>query len=245
MERLQRKRGESKGGHDLLDDTDPQGTDAADAAAEAAEGTGNAVGFGPDETKESKKLDEPSLNSESLQPESLTDEELGSFMQFFGLKPSGSRQFMIRRLHDIVDYIDGGTAWLQSIREAPTPQKPTKASKATKRKNLEKSSPKIETSQTSRRNLEKSSPKKAKAKPKAASPKASSVSPDVKYEKKLDLVADAIRKDKDLYAKLLTFEPLEVREVKRRIVEIAPELRSLGEQRLRKYLDEQGFASVS
>ena len=40
MERLQRKRGESKGGHDLLDDTDPQGTDAADAAAEAAEGTG-------------------------------------------------------------------------------------------------------------------------------------------------------------------------------------------------------------
>lgn len=240
MERLQRKRGESKGGHDLLDDTD-QGTDAA--AAEAAEGTGNAVGFGP-ETKESKKLDEPSLNSESLQPESLTDEELGSFMQFFGLKPSGSRQFMIRRLHDIVDYIDGGTAWLQSIREAPTPQKPTKASKATKRKNLEKSSPKTE---TSRRNLEKSSPKKAKAKPKAASPKAtspapdaSSVSPDVKYEKKLDLVADAIRKDKDLYAKLLTFEPLEVREVKRRIVEIAPELRSLGEQRLRKYLDEQG-----
>jgi len=214
--------------------------------------SGNAVGFGPDETKESKKLDEPSLNSESLQPESLTDEELGSFMQFFGLKPSGSRQFMIRRLHDIVDYIDGGTAWLQSIREAPTPQKPTKASKATKRKNLEKSSPKIETSQTSRRNLEKSSPKKAKAKPKAASPKAtspapdaSSVSPDVKYEKKLDLVADAIRKDKDLYAKLLTFEPLEVREVKRRIVEIAPELRSLGEQRLRKYLDEQGFASVS
>ena len=213
--------------------------------------SGNAVGFGPDETKESKKLDEASLNSESLQPESLTDEELGSFMQFFGLKPSGSRQFMIRRLHDIVDYIDGGTAWLQSIREAPTPQKPTKASKA-KRKNLEKSSPKTETSQTSRRNLEKSSPKKAKPKPKAASPKAtspapdaSSVSPDVKYEKKLDLVADAIRKDKDLYAKLLTFEPLEVREVKRRIVEIAPELRSLGEQRLRKYLDEQGFASVS
>ena len=37
VERLQRKRGESKGGHDLLDDTD-QGTDAA--AAEAAEGTG-------------------------------------------------------------------------------------------------------------------------------------------------------------------------------------------------------------
>ena len=56
--------------------------------------SGNAVGFGPDETKESKKLDEPSLNSESLQPESLTDEELGSFMQFFGLKLSGSRQFM-------------------------------------------------------------------------------------------------------------------------------------------------------
>ena len=59
------------------------------------------------------------------------------------------------------------------------------------------------------------------------------------------MVADAIRKDKDLYAKLLTFEPLEVREVKRRIVEITPELRSLGEQRLRKYLGEQGFASVS
>ena len=147
-----------------------------------------AVGFGP-ETKESKKPEEPSLNSESLQPESLTDEELGSFMQFFGLKPSGSRQFMIRRLHDIVDYIDGGTAWLQSIREAPTPQ----AKKATKRKNLEKSSQ----TETSRRNLEKSSPKKAKAKPKAepkaASPKAtspkatsptapdaSSVSPDAK-----------------------------------------------------------------
>eukprot|EP00435_Cladocopium_sp_Y103_P018642 s2430_g4.t1 len=247
VERLQRKRGDSKGGsHDLLDHADhqanpAQGTDAD--AADAAEGRGDAGGFGPDEAQESKKPEDPRSNSETLQPESLTDEELGSWMQFFGLKPSGSRQFMIRRLHDILDYIDGGIAWLQSIREAPTPQK---ASKATKRKkSLEQGEKSPKTSR-----LEKSSPK-AKAKPKATSPKAtspaldaSSVSPDAKYEKKLDLVADAIRKDKDLYAKLLTFEPLEVREVKRRIVEIAPELRSLGEQRLRKYLDEQGFASA-
>lgn len=208
--------------------------------------------------KSSSSVDLPNLPSQrnpssasQLQPESLSDEELSNWMQFFGLKPSSSREFMIRKLHDIVDYMDGGTAWLQSIREAPTPQ--ARTTKTKRKKQTEKS----ETKSPKMTQSKKASPKpkakdrNAKAAPEiaasmATSPStANSASPDEKWEKKLQLAADAIREDKDLYAKLLTFEPLEVREVKRRIVQMKPELKSLGEQRLRKYLDEQGFASVS
>ena len=190
------------------------------------------------ESKDSKESKGETPSFENPQLESMTDEDLGSLMQLCGMKPNNSRQFMIRRLHDIVDFLHDGTAWLHSIREAPTPNKATKKGRNPKKGQADTSKKATETSP------------KAKSKPKVASPKVSptapdSLSPDVKYEKKLDLVADAIRKDKDLYSKLLTYVPLEIREVKRRIVEIAPELRSLGEQRLRKYLEEQGFASVS
>lgn len=144
---------------------------------------------------------------------------------------------MIRRLHDIVDYLDGGTAFLHSIREAPTPHKPKRARK----EKTEKDKTKPETPKT---------PKKAKAAkaetPRSVQSASSAVSPPISpEEKKFELIAEAIRKDKELYESLLTFQPLEVSEVKRRIVAVAPELRSLGEQRLRKYLDSQGFASTA
>ena len=66
---------------------------------------------------------------ETLKPELLTDEELGEWMRFFGLKTSSSRDFMLRRLNDIVDYLDGGTAFLHSIRETPTPHRPKRPRK--------------------------------------------------------------------------------------------------------------------
>lgn len=189
--------------------------------------------------QESKKAQSEALQSDLglLQPELMTDEELSEWMQFFGLKPSSSRDFMIRRLHDIVDYLDGGTAFLHSIREAPTPHKPKRARK----EKTEKDKTKPETPKT---------PKKAKAAkaetPRSVQSASSAVSPPISpEEKKFELIAEAIRKDKELYESLLTFQPLEVSEVKRRIVAVAPELRSLGEQRLRKYLDSQGFASTA
>lgn len=144
------------------------------------------------------------LTACDLDLEKMSEEELQEWMQFFGLKASNSRDFMLRRLHDILDYMDGGTAYLHSIREAPTPVRE----------------------------------RKRKATPKKETPKKKEESPE-----KLQLLADAIRKDKELYESLLTFQPLEVSEVKRRVVQIAPELRSLGEQRLRRYLDSQGFAT--
>ena len=192
---------------------------------------------------------DPSVPSASqLQPESLSDEELSNWMQFFGLKPSSSREFMIRKLHDIVDYMDGGTAWLQSICETPTPARTSRTKIRKQHEKSETKSPKTPSKKASPKPKAKDRNAKAPeiAASMATSPStANSVSPDEKYEKKLQLAADAIREDKDLYAKLLTFEPLEVREVKRRIVQMKPELRTLGEQRLRKLLDEQGFASVS
>lgn len=197
-----------------------------------------------------KEASQPQEHQEHLQPESMTDEELKGWMLHFGLKPSPSREFMIRRLHDLVDYLEGGFAWLQSIREAPTPakarrkEKNPKAEKSKNPKGTEETS-KV-TSPKAKVKVNKVSSPKARSKPKAASPKApASVSPEDKHERRLDLVADAIRKDKDLYEMLLTYEQLDVQEVKRRIVEIHPELRSLGEQRLRKFLADSGFASVT
>ena len=62
---------------------------------------------------------------ETLKPELMTDEELGEWMHFFGLKPSSSREFRIRRLNDIVDYLlSSAPASLRSVREAPTPHRP-------------------------------------------------------------------------------------------------------------------------
>eukprot|EP00438_Fugacium_kawagutii_P025140 Skav208294 [mRNA] locus=scaffold897:103354:114294:+ [translate_table: standard] len=257
LERLQRKLQDSKS--DKLDLAVPLHAPGTDDPHENA---GNAiVSFEPEtkmiempllspkptekEDKEGHKEDkETSQPQEHLQPESMTDEELKDWMLHFGLKPSSSREFMIRRLHDIVDYLEGGFAWLQSIREAPTPAK----AKRKVPKDAEKSKNGTETPKATspKAKVKKvnSSPK-ARSKPKAASPKApASVSPEDKHERRLDLVADAIRKDKDLWEKLLIYQQVDVQEVKRRIVAIYPELRSLGEQRLRKFLVDSGFASA-
>ncbi|CAJ1432849.1 unnamed protein product [Effrenium voratum] len=164
----------------------------------------------------------PSADKEAgLRPEELTEEELKTWMLFFGLKPTASRDFMIRRIHEIVDYLDGGTAFLRSICEAPTPARKARAPAS-----------------------QKSPRPKGSPRPKA-SPKASQSQQSPKRtltDRRLEMAVEAIRKDKDLYEALLAFEHLDIGEVKRRIVAITPELRSLGEQRLRSYLDSQGFA---
>merc|ERR1712176_318935 len=55
------------------------------------------------------------------------------------------------------------------------------------------------------------------------------------------MVADVIRSDTELYERLLLFEPVEISELRERLAALRPELRGLGEQRLRKFLDAQGL----
>jgi len=55
------------------------------------------------------------------------------------------------------------------------------------------------------------------------------------------LAAEVIRSDTELYERLLLFEPVELTELRERLAAVRPELRGLGEQRLRKFLDAQGL----
>lgn len=53
--------------------------------------------------------------------------------------------------------------------------------------------------------------------------------------------AEVIRRDTDLYERFLCFEVIDINEVRDRITTLRPELRSVGEGRLRNFLDSQGL----
>ena len=55
------------------------------------------------------------------------------------------------------------------------------------------------------------------------------------------LVAAVIRGNRELYEQLLLFEPIEIGELRERLIAVKPELRGIGEQRLRRFLDSQGL----
>merc|ERR1712085_105733 len=55
------------------------------------------------------------------------------------------------------------------------------------------------------------------------------------------LLADSIRKDTELYERMLLFEPIEINELRQRLAALHPDLESLGEARLRTFLDAQGL----
>mmetsp|Transcript_71157 Transcript_71157/g.206410 ORF Transcript_71157/g.206410 Transcript_71157/m.206410 type:complete len:113 (-) Transcript_71157:39-377(-) len=51
----------------------------------------------------------------------------------------------------------------------------------------------------------------------------------------------AIRADTELYERLLLFEPVDIGELRQRLVAASPDLQALGDHRLRHFLDSQGF----
>mmetsp|Transcript_99477 Transcript_99477/g.176530 ORF Transcript_99477/g.176530 Transcript_99477/m.176530 type:complete len:737 (-) Transcript_99477:100-2310(-) len=53
------------------------------------------------------------------------------------------------------------------------------------------------------------------------------------------LLTDVIRRDKDLWERMLLFDTIEIGELRERLASLEPELRGLSEQRLRKFLDAQ------
>eukprot|EP00929_Paragymnodinium_shiwhaense_P074748 TRINITY_DN38257_c0_g1_i1.p1 TRINITY_DN38257_c0_g1~~TRINITY_DN38257_c0_g1_i1.p1 ORF type:complete len:801 (+),score=174.52 TRINITY_DN38257_c0_g1_i1:62-2464(+) len=59
------------------------------------------------------------------------------------------------------------------------------------------------------------------------------------------MIADAIRADDELYDRLLLFEPVEISELRERIIAKQPSLQGVGEQRLRTFLDAQGLLFAS
>merc|ERR1712056_176442 len=72
------------------------------------------------------------------------------------------------------------------------------------------------------------------AQDKAAAKAAKSAAKAAELERTL---ADVIRRDSELYGRLLLFEPVELREIRDRVVAVEPQLQGLGEERLRQFLD--------
>lgn len=160
-----------------------------------------------------------------LVPEQLSTDDLKTWFLFFGMKPVQSRDFMINRLREIDWQLHG---------EAPEPPAPVPATRGRPRKQVERtpsalSSPKAPASEVMPPTAQ--SPRTSKRAATAAAKAA-----------ELELMAvETIRRDTELYERLLLYEPVPISELRERMVALQPELRALGEQRLRKLLDREGL----
>lgn len=160
-----------------------------------------------------------------LVPEQLSTDDLKTWFIFFGMKPVQSRDFMINRLREIDRQLHG---------EPPEPSASVPAARGRPRKQVERtpsalSSPKAPNSEVKPPTAQ--SPRTSKRAATAAAKAA-----------ELELMAvETIRRDTELYERLLLFEPVPISELRERMVALQPELRALGEQRLRKLLDREGL----
>ncbi|CAE8639307.1 unnamed protein product, partial [Polarella glacialis] len=186
-----------------------------------------------------------------LVPQSCSDEQLKVWMSFFGMKPTSSREFMVKRLLEIDTYLNGeqpksADNALQPelsadlARSAASPQAPRQRGRPKKRARPpegEESRLEVENRATSpNAALVARSPKSS---PRACPDRAAKAA--AKAAELEQMVAEVIRSDTELYERLLLFEPVEIGELRDRLAAIRPELRSLGEQKLRKFLDSQGL----
>lgn len=179
----------------------------------------------------------PAADVGSLHPELLGAEALKAWMGFFGMKPASSRDFMVKRLQEIETYLCGHRP---AAGETPTGVAAPVAESAAaavadgasggRGRGRPRKRPLAGVLLADR-------PPKATRAEKAAE----------KAEALEQALADAIRSDTDLYERLLLFEPLEIHEIRDRLARNVdhPELASLGEQRLRNFLDAQGVIFAS
>lgn len=202
-------------------------------------------------------------HAKRLYPELLGEDALQAWMVFFGLKPSASREFMVRRLRDIEDYICGPedpttsvSPSLDSLAVAP-PAAPKSAPASHAQCAVGQASVVSAGRGRGRRRKRSASPKVSVGRGGGLSCTISKPNEDDDSEapnarrtvrraaEQDELLAEAIRADKDLYERLLLFEPVELGELRERLETVRPELRSLGEGRLRRFLDDQGLLFAS
>eukprot|EP00931_Biecheleriopsis_adriatica_P040965 TRINITY_DN23468_c0_g1_i1.p1 TRINITY_DN23468_c0_g1~~TRINITY_DN23468_c0_g1_i1.p1 ORF type:complete len:834 (+),score=182.06 TRINITY_DN23468_c0_g1_i1:84-2585(+) len=196
----------------------------------------------------SSQVDESRL---CIKPEACCEDELRDWMWFFGMKPTQSTEFMVKRLHEIDIYLNGGGNALPAPRAGAA-----QASSI----NPAKSAPHLPAQSLKEKGMAIDRPGRVAAESPPASAASPQHSPDVqggaatssraakasaRAAEQEQLLADTIRKDKELYERFLLFEPVEISELRERLAAQEPELRNLGEQRLRKFLDAQGVVFAS
>jgi len=201
--------------------------------------------------------------SSRLHPELLGEEALKAWMQFFGMKPASSTEFMVRRLREIDAYLGQGAGAASgpasalapaAAQEADQAAEPLMAVPARQRgrprkrpRRAEENSIALEAGEAAGLASESvplatvgAEASSANAKAAAKASKAAAKAADLEQA-----IANAIRGDTELYERLLLFEPVEINELRERLAAVQPELRGLGEQRLRKFLDNQGLLFAS
>jgi len=226
--------------------------------------------------------------SDRLHPELLGDEALKAWMAFFGMKPAGSREFMIRKLREIDTYLSeahvsdtvgsgeprDSTSSGDKIGQCRALVPTTVSSRASpKRRGRPKKRPRKDEGAASSSGMEATSTADTvcanqaarqactgtgvvplsqfawegayqdQAEVRGGSGKAAKAAAKAAHLE--ELVAEVIRGDTELYERLLLFEPVEIGELRDRLAAVRPELGSLGEQRLRKFLDSQGLLSAN
>ena len=120
----------------------------------------------------------------------------------------------------------------QGSRSPKTPAPKAKAEAQNKRKTLAQ---RLQDRQRKARTAEK------KAEDPAAKKASKAAAYKSKVEKTEQLMADAIRSDRELYEKLLIFEVMEIEEVAERLQKASEDLRTVGRKRIREFLEGQGF----
>lgn len=183
-----------------------------------------------------------------LHPELLGEEALKSWMLFFGMKPATSSAFMVRRLQEIDEYLAGGgsscerspavLAAVEVCSKPPTPAAVGEAAVSKARRGRPKKRPRPQADDEGTGAAEGGLARLQKSEALVATKEAKAAAKAAELEQ---AVANAIRGDTELYERLLLFEPVEMGELRERLAAVQPELQGLGEQRLRKFLDNQGL----
>jgi len=238
---------------------------------------GDAVGNAEMSSDKLANCDSSSSIAKTFQPERLGDESLRTWMQFFGLKHSTSREFMVKRLNEVAAYlcVPSGTsssstaaladsALVESLplghedalapslvaKKRGRPRKKAKPEAALPADEAACSSVRCHTdtvgkcgraavvdSSADMQNLlrdgsdQKSTMRSARSAAKVAELE--------------QLAADVIRRDTELYERLLMFEPVALNEIRERLIAMDCRLQALGESRLRQFLDSQGLLFAS
>lgn len=160
----------------------------------------------------------------------LSKDELARWMIFFGLKPTGSRDFMVQKLQEIDAYLHHGTGAGEGERVPNSgvvgPRKGSQHGRQLPMRTLS-----CEQSSAERGEGVKRGAKRARDDLPARRPKP---------EECDALLAETIRGDKALYERLLVFEPVEITEIRERLSTMRPDLR-FSENAVRAFLDKQGL----
>jgi len=181
----------------------------------------------------------PQNSISQLHPEVLSEDALKAWMRFFGMKPASSTAFMVRKLKEIDAYLATGSiaSSVDHLHDGAAPMVLAAASSPPRQRGRPGKRPRPG-EDTAEAGAEGVQPSQAAAANRAAKAAAK----EAEVEK---LLADTIRRDTELYERLLLFEPIEISELRARLAAQEPELRGFGEQRLRRFLDRQGLVFAS